>query len=181
MWGQCSRTAQSNAKTGIQARSAMKPDRYNHSANTANRPAALNAKPSATRRSETGRRSGGWVPYKPALQHLVDGKQEWAQPISPQARGEGFMGWHQRGYLPHRDTPGLIQFVTFRMQDGLPSTRRTEWKALLELEDNRERRTRLEEYLDRGYGHCWLSQAAVATLAEGALRHFHGERYQLLA
>jgi REP element-mobilizing transposase RayT len=115
------------------------------------------------------------------LHQLVEGKQAWAEPLEQQAKTRGFIGWHQRGYLPHRDSPGLTQFVTFRLHDGLPAARRFEWEALLRIEDNRQRRIRLEEFLDRGHGQCWLRQPKIATLAEGALQHFDGERYQLLA
>ena len=52
---------------------------------------------------------------------------------------------------------------------------------MLGIEDNRERRIQLEESLDRGHGECWLRQPAIAPLAEGALRYFDGQRYQLLA
>ena len=43
----------------------------------------------------------------------------------------------------------------------------------------RERRTKLEEYLDRGLGECWLRQPRIAVLAEDALRCFDGQRYRL--
>ena len=134
-------------------------------------------KPSATRRSG----SVSQPPYNPGLYQLVKGKQAWAEPLEEQAQAGGFLGWHQRGYLPHRDTPGLTQFVTCRLHDSLPSTRRAEWQALLQIEDNRQRPTRLEDYLDKGHGGCWLRRQPIAKLAEGALRHFDGERYQLLA
>jgi REP element-mobilizing transposase RayT len=134
-------------------------------------------KPSATPRSATGSRT----PYNPGLYQLVKGKQAWAEPLTEQAQGQGFLGWHQRGYLPHRDTPGLTQFVTFRLHDSFPSGRRAEWQALLQIEDNRQRRTRLEAYLDKGRGACWLRQQPIARLAEGAVRFFDRDRYQLLA
>ncbi len=63
----------------------------------------------------------------------------------------------------------------------MPACRRSEWEALLRLENERERRKRLEEYLDRGFGECWLRQPAIARLAEAALRFFDGQRYQLEA
>jgi putative transposase len=129
----------------------------------------------------TSRRSVSRPPYNPGLHQLVRGKRAWAEPLEEQAQAQGFLGWHQRGYLPHRDSPGLTQFVTFRLQDSFPSTRRAEWQALLEIEDNRQRRTRLEAYLDRGHGACCLRRRTIAALAEGALRHFDGERYELLA
>lgn len=59
----------------------------------------------------------------------------------------GFRGWHERGYLPHRDEPGLTQFVTLHLADSFPATLRAEWEALLEVEDDRERRLQLEAYL----------------------------------
>jgi len=96
-------------------------------------------------------------------------------------RALGFLGWHERGYLPHCDFPGLVQFVTFRLADSMPALRRGEWEHLLAIEDLREKRTKLEAYLDRGVGKCWLRKPRVATLCEEALRYFHNERYELLA
>jgi hypothetical protein len=29
-------------------------------------------------------------------------------------------GWYSRGYLPHLDAPGTLQFVTFHLADSLP-------------------------------------------------------------
>ncbi len=94
---------------------------------------------------------------------------------------KGFRGWHERGYLPHRDEPGLTQFVTFRLQDSFPESLRSEWEHLLRIEDDRERRTELEAYLDRGRGECQLRQPRIAQLVEDALRFYHGQRYELRA
>ena len=63
----------------------------------------------------------------------------------------------------------------------MPASRRSEWEVLLRIEDNRQRRTKLEAYLDRGLGECWLRQPRIAALVEGALRFFDGQRYQLRA
>ena len=120
-------------------------------------------------------------PYNPGLQKLVDGKQAWAVPLDEEAMAKGFRGWHQRGYLPHYDAPGATQIVTLRLADSLPASRRGEWEHLLRIEDDRERRRRLEGYLDRGFGECWLGQSNIAELTEGALRFFDGQRYQLQA
>lgn len=128
-----------------------------------------------------GRSGRSCPPYNPGLHKLVEGKQAWAQPLDDDARAQGFVGWHQRGYLPHHDVPGVTQFVTFRLHDSMPADRRGEWEALLRIEDNRQRRTKLEGYLDRGLGECWLQQPAVAALVEGALRFFDSQRYRLLA
>ncbi len=133
-------------------------------------------KPAASRRS--GR---SCPPYNPGLHKLVEGKQAWAEPLDDDAKAKGFLGWHQRGYLPHHDVPGVTQLVTFRLNDAMPVNRRSEWEALLRIEEDRARRTKLEEYLDRGLGECWLRQPRIADLAEGALRFFDGQRYRLEA
>ena len=83
--------------------------------------------------------------------------------------------------MPHFDAPGLTQFVTFRLDDALPATRRAEWEALLRIEDDRERRQQLEAYLDRGFGECWLRRPEVARLVGDALRFVDGKRYRLEA
>jgi REP element-mobilizing transposase RayT len=175
--------------------------------------ASRNAK--AESRSQTGaprRARSSTPPYNPGLQKLVDGKQAWAVPLDEDAKAKGFLGWHQRGYLPHYDAPGVTQIVTLRLIDSLPASRRSEWEHLLRIENDREtlsagapacsrligsnhaqsrsqtgaptgceRRRKLEEYLDRGLGECWLRKPAIAELTEGALRFFDGQRYQLQA
>ena len=115
------------------------------------------------------------------LRELVAGKNRWSRPLTDQQRALGFLGWHERGYLPHCDFPGLVQFVTFRLADSMPASRRGEWEHLLALEDLREKRTKLEEYLDRGVGECWLRDPRIANLCEDALQFFHNKRYELLA
>jgi REP element-mobilizing transposase RayT len=112
---------------------------------------------------------------------MVKGKQAWSEPLDDEAKAKGFRGWHQRGYLPHHDVPGVTQFVTLRLHDAMPASRRSEWEVLLRIEDNRKRRTKLEEYLDRGLGECWLRQSRIAAVVENALRFFEGQRYRLLA
>ncbi|MCW5554162.1 MAG: transposase [Verrucomicrobiae bacterium] len=116
------------------------------------------------------------------LRELVADKNRWSDlKLTDAERSLGFLGWHERGYLPHCDFPGLIQFVTFRLVDSMPASRRGEWEHLLAIDDSREKRTKLEEYLDRGIGDCWLRQPRIATLCEEALRYFHNKRYELRA
>jgi putative transposase len=115
------------------------------------------------------------------LQQLVEGKQAWALALAEPAKVAGFRGWHQRGHLPHYDVPGVTQLVTFRLHDAMPASRRGEWEFLLRIEDDRQRRIKLEAYLDRGLGECWLRRPPVAALVEGALRFFDGERCHLRA
>ena len=120
-------------------------------------------------------------PHNPPLRELVAGKRRWAVPLRREDKITGFHGWHERGYLPHRDEPGLIQLVTFRVADSFPAALRSEWLALLEIEDDRERRRKLEAYLDRGHGECWLRTPAIAELVQGALRFHDGAKYELRA
>lgn len=116
------------------------------------------------------------------LRELVADKNRWSdRKLTDEERALGFLGWHERGYLPHCDFPGLVQFVTFRLADSMPVSRRGEWEHLLAIEDLRERRTKLEEYLDRGVGECWLREPRIAKLCEDALLFFHNDRYELLA
>ena len=115
------------------------------------------------------------------LRGLVEDKNQWSHSLTDAARALGFLGWHERGYLPHCDIPNLIQFVTFRLEDSMPVARRGEWEHLLEIEDVRERRTKLEEYLDRGVGECLLRDAEIAKLVQDALLFFHDDRYELRA
>jgi REP element-mobilizing transposase RayT len=136
------------------------------------------------------------------LRRLVAGKQEWNEPLSENAKAKGFKGWHDRGYLPHCDKPGLVQLITFRLWDSMPSSLRGEWEHLLAINVRsnaprstsddatragaqsialREQRIKLEEYLDRGLGECFLRDPRIASLAEAVLLHHHGQRFQMLA
>lgn len=92
----------------------------------------------------------------------------------------------------------------------MPASRRGEWKHLVAINERsnaprsgsadaaarsgarsiaspeyqdaaREQRIELEEYLDRGFGKCFLRDPRIADFTETALRHHHGQRFQLLA
>ena len=115
------------------------------------------------------------------LRQLVEGKNQWSRPLTEEEKALGFLGWHERGYLPHCDFPGLIQFVTFRLADSMPSSRRAEWEHLLAIDDVREKRTKLESYLDRGHGCCNLRESGTAQLVEQTLLYFHEKRCEVVA
>jgi REP-associated tyrosine transposase len=113
---------------------------------------------------------------------------------------------HTRGYLPHVKREGAKYFATFRLADSLPKEvlleiqaqraerlrqlygeaadthepgKQCQSAALSEIE--REYFCKLERYLDKGAGECWLRRPAVAEQVAGALRFFDGERYLLKA
>ena len=94
-------------------------------------------------------------------------------------------GWYSRGYLPHRDEVGLLQFLTFRLADSLPQEklRQLEEELALQTETAREveRRKRIERWLDAGMGCCALKHPRMAETMENALLHFDGSRYRLVA
>ena len=115
------------------------------------------------------------------IRKLVQAKSEWSEPIEEVDRQKGFKGWHTRGYLPHRDAPGLMQFVTFRLADSFPRAAISEWEHLWRIENDREKRRRIEAYLDRGRGSCHLAKAEIATLVEETMVFFHEQRYCLQA
>ena len=115
------------------------------------------------------------------LRQLVEGKNTAFRPLTDEEKALGFLGWHERGYLPHCDFPDLVQFVTGRLADSMPASRRGEREHLLAIEDIREKRARLEEYLDRGVGACHLRDSPIAQITEDAMLHFHNQRYELLA
>ena len=115
------------------------------------------------------------------LRELVADKNRWSRILTDEERALGFLGWHERGYLPHCDYPGLVQFVTFRLADSMPASRRGEWEHLLAIEDVREKRTKLMAYLDRGVGECHLRDPRIAKLCEDAMLFFNDQRYELLA
>ncbi len=97
--------------------------------------------------------------------------------------------WRTRGYIPHFDQPGMIQSITFRLHDAVPdhvvAAWRTELKCVegLPATDPRqvELRERITKYEDVGHGDCTLRDPRIAALVQGALQHFDGERYRLLA
>ena len=121
------------------------------------------------------------LPHNPWVRELVAGKQRWSSRPRHEAGIAGFTGWHERGYLPHRDEPGLVQFVTFHTADSFPASLRSEWMALLSIEDRPEKRRRLEHYLDRGRGERPLSIPHIGRLVDEALRFYDGAKYELRA
>jgi REP element-mobilizing transposase RayT len=114
--------------------------------------------------------------------------EEWKNRLvmsKDEARRSGSPGWHSRGYLPHFDVAGMTQTMTFRLFDSLPQVVLEEWRVELahlpEQEGDRERRKRIDAYLDQGYGSCCLREDRLAKIVQDALWHFDGVRYALHA
>jgi putative transposase len=128
-----------------------------------------------TDRRPLRRRAYELVARKGAAEGPLEPGEAWVE------QNVGSKGWNSRGYLPHFDKPGTMQMLTFRLGDAMPAARRSEWELLARIEDQRERRTKLEAYLDRGYGECVLKRPEAAKAMEDVLLRFDGERYRLLA
>jgi hypothetical protein len=115
------------------------------------------------------------------LKELIVAKRQWTEPLASEETAKGFRGWYSSKYLPHFDAPGLQQFISYRLADSLPASRRSEWTGLLKVEDSLEKQRRLESYLDRGWGSCHLRDPRIAEMVPENLWHFDGKSYRLLA
>ena len=100
--------------------------------------------------------------------------------------------------LPHITCDNGIYALNFRLADSLPQSVLVAWKnerdcleakAIVEGKElSRAERDRLqklfservEKYLDSGMGECWMKKPEIADLVENALKHFDGQRYELL-
>ncbi len=95
------------------------------------------------------------------------------------------VGWHSRGYLPHFDTPSVLQSMTFRLADSLPPEKLRELERELAVKPDTERdaarRRIIETWLDAGIGCCALRHPELAMLMQETLLKFDGNRYRLLA
>jgi hypothetical protein len=121
------------------------------------------------------------VPVNLGLLELIRAKSEWDwKPTAAQLK-KGFRGWYQRGYLPHFDAPGVTQFVTFQLSDSFPVVRNGEFEAVLHGTNDSAKRRKLETWLDRGHGKCWLHKRDVAEVLEKVLIQADGHDYRLLA
>jgi REP element-mobilizing transposase RayT len=120
-------------------------------------------------------------PKNLGLLALIRAQREWDWKPSVAELKQGFRGWHQRGFLPHFDAPGVTQFVTFQLHDSFPVTRRAEFEAILNEPDDSVKRKQLEAWLDRGHGECWLRRPGVAELVEKILLAADGRDYRMPA
>ncbi len=102
-------------------------------------------------------------------------------------------------YLPHWTREGATYAVCFRLADSLPESVVETWKferddivktakqmnrPLSAHEQDRLHQLfseRVEKFLDEAQGECWMQREEVAAVVAGALRHFDGQRYRLVA
>ena len=102
-----------------------------------------------------------------------------------------------RGRLPHWESEGGTYFVTFRLNDSVPGhiadgyrfereniikTAQYLDRPLTEYETERLQKlysSKIESYLDKGIGNCYLRQRPIAQVVLDALEYFNNERYKL--
>ena len=105
-------------------------------------------------------------------------------PITPEIKD-----WHRRFHsVPHRENKAL-QSITFRLYDSLPKEVIEEIKLKLDINEDDDScdsiqyqrlRQKIAEYEDAGYGQCFLRDERIAAIMQDTLKHFDGERYQLI-
>ena len=105
-------------------------------------------------------------------------------PITPEIKD-----WHRRFHsVPHRENKAL-QSITFRLYDSLPKEVIEEIKLKLDINEDDDSydsiqyqrlRQKIAEYEDAGYGQCFLRDERIAAIMQDTLKHFDGERYQLM-
>ena len=101
--------------------------------------------------------------------------------------------------LPHLNCDNGIYHVCFRLADSIPREKMDQLKREKELilsssayrnrtltKEEKERlrylRTKqIEEFLDAGYGNCYLRRPEIAEIAKTSLQYFEGQRYFLHA
>lgn len=93
--------------------------------------------------------------------------------------------WTDRGYMPHVNSPELVQHVSYHLADSLPkeavAAMEEQMKSLPpKLRDN-EKERRIAAYLDAGKGSCILRVPELADMVQETFLHFAGGRYHLHA
>lgn len=100
----------------------------------------------------------------------------------------------KRRNLPHWHLDNCIQFVTFHLADSLPKSVRLELQMIKQrfVDKNPEPWTQetnarfkslfptaINDYLDSGYGKCYLRYRECATIMSDTITYFDGERYKI--
>ena len=91
--------------------------------------------------------------------------------------------WYSRGYLPHFDSPRMVQAVTFRLADSLPAKVIADWRHDLTeggAKADALLRQNIAKWEDAGHGTCLLAKPGHAALVEETLLLFDRDRYRLL-
>ena len=52
------------------------------------------------------------------LKDLIEGKRQWTESLTAEEGAKGFKGWYSSKYLPHFDSPGVQQFITYTAKEA---------------------------------------------------------------
>ena len=94
------------------------------------------------------------------------------------------LGWYHRGYIPHFEGGEIPQFFTFRLFDSLPQEVLEKWREETANQGDEGKiifRKNIENYLDKGYGECFLKDERIAKLTEQSLLFHDEKKYCLTA
>ncbi len=94
------------------------------------------------------------------------------------------LGWYDRGYIPHFDGGAITQFLTFRLFDSLPNEILERWREETSGKGEEGKiifRKNVENFLDKGYGECFLKNENAAKIAQQSLLYYHEKKFQLIA
>ena len=93
--------------------------------------------------------------------------------------------WYTRGYLPHRDRPGLLQMITYHLADSLPKNAVEQLAAELSStppeNQQTQKRKHIEKWLDSGHGSCVLRNPDAAACVVENWQHYAGIHYDPIA
>jgi len=93
--------------------------------------------------------------------------------------------WYSRGYLPHLDQALTTYFITFRLFDSLPQKKILELMNSISLIDKPEYKVKMqkkiEDWIDQGYGACYLKNEKIATMVQTELLNLDNNLFNLHA
>jgi hypothetical protein len=105
------------------------------------------------------------------------------------------MLYRNRRYLPRIESPESTYFVTFRLAGTLPATAlyqiSTESDSISNVAKQLNRKltvqeemrlkylrsVRIQEYLDKGIGECWLNNPQISQMVTQSIAFFEGTKY----
>ena len=102
---------------------------------------------------------------------------------------------HTQNRLPHWQQIGAVYFITFRLQDSVPSRLLTQWESEraawlqyhpkpwtheTEQEYHQRFSRAIEAWLDDGYGSCLLRSPDCAEIVSQTLHYFDGVRISMI-
>jgi len=125
-------------------------------------------RPADHRFRDAGRSAAGGTPAVPS-------RSAGVPPAFKRTAADADATWRSRGYLPHFDTPELVQHIVFRLADSLPA------KISEDIAPSRhdDCAVAFDAVLDAGHGRRDLARPEVGGLVQAALISFDGARYRL--